>query len=310
MEVKEIKIKFKWGYIAGKWWGSKDVRPIVLLHGWQENAGTFDRLVPMLSNKFSYLAIDFFGHGLSSHLPFYSFTSLVYYLNIIRAKFKWECISLLGHSMGAIIAFTYAGLFPNNIDLLICIDGMLPIVRLADLCVDLLAFKCEILLETDQQDDIEPTIEPPSHTYAGLIERLVKGSDGIITAESAPYILQRGAKQSAFYPKKYYFTRDRRVRYMHEDHYNDDVYMEMAKRNTVPYLFIKCTNDYFDLNANIWKIVELLRKNNKYFEIHEVSGNHHVHLNNPEKIADTISTFLLKYRLKKINKLDIVECKL
>lgn len=47
-----------WGHVAGKWYGSENVRPIVMLHGWQDNAGTFDTLVPLLPNHLSYLSID------------------------------------------------------------------------------------------------------------------------------------------------------------------------------------------------------------------------------------------------------------
>jgi len=37
-------------------------RPIVCIHGWQDNAGTFDRLIPLLPREFSYLAIDLPGN--------------------------------------------------------------------------------------------------------------------------------------------------------------------------------------------------------------------------------------------------------
>lgn len=66
---EEIRIPVPWGHIAGKWWGPTDQRPIVMLHGWQDNCGTFDRLVPLLPDNLSFLAVDFPGHGLSSHLP-------------------------------------------------------------------------------------------------------------------------------------------------------------------------------------------------------------------------------------------------
>jgi pimeloyl-ACP methyl ester carboxylesterase len=46
------------GHISGKWWGDKSTRPILCLHGRQDNCGTFDRLIPLLSREFSYLAID------------------------------------------------------------------------------------------------------------------------------------------------------------------------------------------------------------------------------------------------------------
>lgn len=32
-EVEEIRLDMKYGQIAGKWWGSKDKRPILMVHG-------------------------------------------------------------------------------------------------------------------------------------------------------------------------------------------------------------------------------------------------------------------------------------
>ena len=39
------------------------------MHGWQDNAGSFDRLIPLLPRNHAYLAIDLPGHGLSSRIP-------------------------------------------------------------------------------------------------------------------------------------------------------------------------------------------------------------------------------------------------
>lgn len=32
---EEMRIKVPFGHLAGKWWGSKDVQPIVAIHGWR-----------------------------------------------------------------------------------------------------------------------------------------------------------------------------------------------------------------------------------------------------------------------------------
>lgn len=34
-EVEEIKIKLPFGHITGKWWGNKNIQPIITFHGWQ-----------------------------------------------------------------------------------------------------------------------------------------------------------------------------------------------------------------------------------------------------------------------------------
>lgn len=60
-EVDEFQVDLTYGRITGKWWGSKKNRPILMLHGWQDNAGSFDTLIPLLPPQFSYLAIDWPG---------------------------------------------------------------------------------------------------------------------------------------------------------------------------------------------------------------------------------------------------------
>lgn len=66
---EEIQIEVPWGIVAGKWYGDRDQQPVLALHGWQDNAGTFDKLIPLLPACVPILAIDLPGHGLSSHYP-------------------------------------------------------------------------------------------------------------------------------------------------------------------------------------------------------------------------------------------------
>uniref|UniRef100_F7EZC8 AB hydrolase-1 domain-containing protein n=1 Tax=Ornithorhynchus anatinus TaxID=9258 RepID=F7EZC8_ORNAN len=64
---RELKISVPWGHIATKAWGSSLGRPVLCLHGWLDNVNTFNRLIPLLPPGFHYVAMDFGGHGLSSH---------------------------------------------------------------------------------------------------------------------------------------------------------------------------------------------------------------------------------------------------
>lgn len=44
-QIHEFNLQVPWGHIACKWWGSKDIQPIICLHGWQDNAGRLDFLL-------------------------------------------------------------------------------------------------------------------------------------------------------------------------------------------------------------------------------------------------------------------------
>lgn len=82
---------------AGKWWGSRDLQPIVTLHGRQDNAGSFDTLIPLLPDDVSVLCLDMPGHGLSSHYPtsqfYYVYWDGIILLRRIIKHFKWNKVS-------------------------------------------------------------------------------------------------------------------------------------------------------------------------------------------------------------------------
>ena len=93
-------------YVSGKWWGNKNEVPMIALHGWQDNANSFDTL-----------AIDAPGHGLSSHLPagkIYNFLEYVLILRRIVKHFNWEKFPIFGHSLGSAVAYVYSSNYTNE----------------------------------------------------------------------------------------------------------------------------------------------------------------------------------------------------
>ena len=66
---KDVKIPVPWGHIAGKEWGSPSGEPWIALHGWLDNCGSFDTLLPHFPENHRIIAIDMPGHGFSSHFP-------------------------------------------------------------------------------------------------------------------------------------------------------------------------------------------------------------------------------------------------
>jgi len=66
---REVTVPVPWGEIRGREWGSEDGVPWIALHGWLDNAGTFEPLVAHFPKGHRLLCIDLPGHGLSSHIP-------------------------------------------------------------------------------------------------------------------------------------------------------------------------------------------------------------------------------------------------
>lgn len=166
----EVTFEFPWGNIAAKWWGSKSIRPIVLVHGWLDNAGSFDTLVPLLPKEFSYLAIDLPGHGASSQIPsglYYHGDDNIFVLEEIRLQQKWDRLSLVGHSMGSIVSFLYATIFPENVDLVVALDTLKLQVHSPQMTARLIQYRAEKGFLVDQRGRDESS-KPPEYTYDEL----------------------------------------------------------------------------------------------------------------------------------------------
>lgn len=46
--LTDVRVKVPWGEIRGTVWGPDQGRPVLCLHGWADNCGSFSTLVPLL----------------------------------------------------------------------------------------------------------------------------------------------------------------------------------------------------------------------------------------------------------------------
>lgn len=114
--------------MAARCWHDSNKPPILALHGWLDNAASFDLLAPQLSDYYI-VALDFAGHGYSAHRPQGARYHLVDHVDDVLAVVKqlgWQKFSLMGHSMGAGIAALFAAAMPELIDKLVMIEGFGP----------------------------------------------------------------------------------------------------------------------------------------------------------------------------------------
>jgi pimeloyl-ACP methyl ester carboxylesterase len=104
---------------------------VLLLHGYMDAAGTWDRLAPTIAEQgYRVLAPDMRGFGDGARAPrgaYYHFADYVADLaDLIEALGSPAEIALVGHSMGGVIATLYAGAFPERVVRLASLEGLGP----------------------------------------------------------------------------------------------------------------------------------------------------------------------------------------
>ncbi len=132
--AQEIRIQLPHIDLAARVYGPEDGQPVLALHGWLDNAMTFDLLAPQLQGL-RIVAIDMAGHGHSGHLaPGAGYQLWDFALDALMAtqQLGWEKFSLLGHSLGGIISVLIAGAVPERIERIALIDGLVPDTGEAD----------------------------------------------------------------------------------------------------------------------------------------------------------------------------------
>lgn len=301
IKFEEVKLTMPSGQIiAGKWFGNKSIRPILCLHGHEDNAGTFNRLIPMLSNNFSYLAIDFPGHGRSSWIPHgqqYMIMDYLFVVDFLLKYYRWDKVSFLTHSMGSRVAFSYASLYPERVDLMISIDVLKPPVLSVKALKEQYNEMFERFLVDDKRN--QESTEPPAYTFEEMIEKIIIGTKKSVTRETAHHLLERNVEPSKKYPGKFYFSRDRRLLSKYQINFPQENQLELAESLTMPYLYIKVTNSSYakpKRDINEAEAIKILKKHPHFQYCLIESDSHHVHLTEPEKIYIIINEFLEKHR--------------
>ncbi|XP_043273277.1 probable serine hydrolase isoform X1 [Venturia canescens] len=290
-DAEDIQIPVPWGHISGKWWGPKDEQPIICLHGWQDNAGSFDSIAPLLSSKKALLAIDLPGHGFSSHYPdgvfYYVFWDGLILLRRVVKHYKWDKITILGHSLGGAIGFLYAAAYPDEVDALISIDIATPSARDPTRTVGASGDHIDRFLK---YENLTPD-NVPCYEYEEMINIVEDGYKGSITRRSAEILMIRGM-QPAPTPGRHYFSRDPRLKTSMLGMLSMDLVLSYASQIKCSYLNIRAVPGLkFDNPENYGKVLDKIKETSRRFEYREVEGSHHVHLNEPEKVAPIIEEF-------------------
>jgi pimeloyl-ACP methyl ester carboxylesterase len=133
--VREISVALPHLRLAARVWGDPALPRLIALHGWLDNAASFDRLSPLLCEHFHIVALDLPGHGRSDHRPPGAWYHYVDYLGEVLAAadaLGWQRFGLLGHSLGGAVASVLAAASPERIERLLLIEALGPLAGEAE----------------------------------------------------------------------------------------------------------------------------------------------------------------------------------
>lgn len=125
--AEEIELDVGGVTLAAKRWRNGSL-PVLALHGWLDNAASFDRIAPLLQGA-DVVALDLAGHGRSYHRTLQAAYNIWEDLpDILRAadRLGWQQFHLIGHSRGAIIASLLTVTLPERVLSTALLDGFRP----------------------------------------------------------------------------------------------------------------------------------------------------------------------------------------
>ncbi|KAK4020211.1 hypothetical protein OUZ56_002209 [Daphnia magna] len=262
---EEVTFPMTYGNVAAKVWGPSNGKPVFALHGWLDNAGTFDSLIPMLPHNLRIVAVDIPGHGMSDHFPrdiMYHFLDCLLAVERISQQLKWEKFSFIGHSLGGVTTTRAETMH----------------LRLRKTVGKLLKYEAAITNGPEK---------PISYDTA--VEKSINGSFGSLDKKACEIMLKRGLKKVN---GGYVFSRDRRLHAAPLSFCPKQDQIVLAAKVTADVLIIKFTEGpYFESVEDQVEHIEALRKSSKNVRYVEIEGKHHTHLTHPERIANIISDF-------------------
>ena len=237
------------------------------------------------------MCIDLPGHGFSSYYPkghFYyiHWDGLLVVRNIVK-YFKWEKVSIIGHSLGGSLAFLYAASYPEETDAIICLDVASPAFLDTSTMVNVTGNTIDKFLKYENRSEQEM----PCYPYEEMLDVMMQGHGGSLTLESSEIMMKRGIRWE---PKSgnFLFTRDIRLLSL-TAFISQDVALEYAMKITCKVLNIKSIpGSKYRRNDFYQQILDKIKVNAKVLKYYEVEGTHHIHLNNPQLIAPYVIEFM------------------
>lgn len=269
-------------------WGNPSKPRLLALHGWLDNSASFQPLAEILT-EYYVLAPDLIGHGHSPHLSnniLYTLEAHVAVLLAALDKIGWKKFSVLGHSLGAGIGMALTAALPERITQLIMLD------KLGPPALGETNYLEQFLLNMQSITRITTARQVFYQTEAEAVAMRCYMSG--CSEQTARLMTARDLKSTdtGFMPRS-----DRRLQFKSHRSLTESQCQTLLRTVQCPTLLIKAQSGMLagrDLSERAACLKQL--------KIIEVAGGHHVHIDNPQRIAAIITTFLAETEIDFENK--------
>lgn len=232
---QEIELPTSWGTIRGKQCGTGK-RKVLGVHGWLDNANTFDCILPLLKyQSFSFVSIDLPGHGKSDHFNsgfIYDPRGYVAAVKKAVTSLQWNKFTYVGHSMGALVGIMYTSVFPEDVDSFVSID----IIKCWSIDSNKYSQSFRRYFDSYFSNEEKCSLTPILYNKEELISKAITGSGNSLDAASAAILLERGTLASG---DGFCLTRDLRAKTYFIGFIHYEAWLGIAAAIKCPVLIVK-----------------------------------------------------------------------
>lgn len=264
--------------------GNEKAPVLLCLHGWLDNAASFEPLSQYLS-KYHVIALDLAGHGFSDHRSADAYYHFVDWLSDLLALFEqqqWQALDIVAHSMGAMIASAFAAALPERVKSLTLIDSI-------GFITTPVSDTCQQLREGILSRAKLPYRNKRYHeTLDSAVQARIKVSD--LSYDNAKHIVKRSLQESEH---GFSWRYDRKLQLVSPYRFSEAQAIELIK-----HIRCRCLLIYGNSGENFVKAaIAIYQPLFQDMSSHHLVGGHHIHMEEPEQVAQLIENFLRNFLL-------------
>jgi len=273
-----LRLSLEWGELAALAWPRPGATHALCLHGWMDNAASFEPLAPHLE-CLDLVALEFAGHGHSDHRPSgtqYYFSDYMFEVDAALDALGWETCTLIGHSLGGAVACNFAVAAPERVERLVLLDGVGVIAEPAEAAAARLARS----LKSVRRSKVHRRVLPDPEAGARL-----RRQNNPMAFDSALALTRRALQGQAGALR---WRTDPRIMWTSPLLPTEPQALELLRAVTCPTLVITTPVLAGYLGAHLDARLGSLAEGRHAV----VEGGHHVHMDDPASVAPLVLDFL------------------